>query len=818
MLKYYLSLALRSLKRHPLFSLINIAGLSIGISAALVIYLIVQYELDFGKVHGNTDRIYRVVSKLEFPGLTIENSGVPVPTASAARKRISGIETVSQFLTIYGTKVSIPNPQKNVSTVIRKQKKIIFADSEYFRLFRYNWLAGSRAGLSDPHRVVLTDNRARLYFGNLPYQDVIGRTIVYNDTINATVAGVVKRFDRPTELTFEEFISLKTVATTGLKEQWAWDEWSAVNTNSQMFVRLQQYADVAAVEKQLNKMRDGLRQKDADNPAKDNTTHFLQRFDDIHFATKYPGFSPKPGHRPTLYGLLAVGIFLLILGCINFINLTTANASLRAKEIGIRKTLGSGRGSIIKQVLFETFFMALLSTAISIALVPWLLHVFKDFIRPEISFQSLIAPHVALFLFLLLIVVTLLSGLYPGMVLTKFKAVSAMNNQIHQGTGQTQKAYVRKMLSILQFTIAQFLLIATLVVGRQIHYSLNKDLGFEKDAIISFSVYHNIFQENQNDRRRFHLLKMLKNIRGVNKISLAGTAPASENWMSLIFKFSEEGRPPFETNVEVKHADSNYFDLFGLKLVAGRIMVQSDTIREYVINEKYARLLGFQNPADAIGHMINGQRPIVGVVGDFHSRSTREAIIPLAITSASNSSFDFHLRLFPPTEERPWHETLADVHSAFKSVYPEDDFNYTFFDESIAAFYKNEQNVRRLLNWATGLCIVISCLGLLGLVVFVTNSRIKEIGIRKVLGASVVNLLTMLSKEFIAVVLIAFLIALPVAWWAMHTWLQNFDYRAPLCWWIFVIAAAAMMLIALIILSLRTLRTAMENPAKSLRT
>lgn len=818
MLKYYLSFALRSFKRHPLFSLINIAGLSTGISAALVIYLIVQYELDFGKVHGNTDRIYRVVSKLELPGLTIENSGVPVPTASAAKNRIAGIETVSQFLTIYGTKVSIPNPQENASTLIRKQNKIIFADSDYFNLFRYNWLAGSRAGLNEPHTVVLTDNRARLYFGNLPYQDVIGRTIIYDDTIKTTVAGVVKRFHRPTELMFEEFISLNTVATTRLKEQWAWDEWGAVNTNSQMFVRLQQYANVAAIEKQLNKMRDRLRQKDANNPAKDNTTHFLQRFDDIHFDTKYPGFNPMSGHRPTLYGLLAVGIFLLTLGCVNFINLTTANASLRAKEIGIRKTLGSGRSSIIKQMLFETFFMALLSTVISIALVPWLLHVFKDFIRPEISFQSLTAPHVALFLFLLLTGITLLSGFYPAIVLTKFRAISVMNHQLHQGTGQTQKAYVRKTLSILQFAIAQFLLIATLVVSRQIHYSLNKDLGFKKDAIISFSVYHNMYQEKQNDRRRFQLLKMLENVRGVDKISLAGTAPSSENWMSLIFKFSEEGRPPFETNVEVKHADRNYFDLFGLKLVAGRIMAQSDTTREYVINEKYARLLGFKNPADAIGHMINGQRPIVGVVGDFHSRSTREAIIPLAITSASNSSFDFHLRLFPATEARPWHETLAEVRRAFKSVYPEDEFNYTFFDESIAAFYKNEQNASRLLNWATGLCTLISCLGLLGLVVFVTNSRIKEIGIRKVLGASVIGLVTMLSKEFIAVVVIAFLISLPVAWWAMHAWLQNFEYRAPLSWWIFVVAAAAMMLLALLILSLRTVKTAMENPVKSLRT
>jgi ABC-type antimicrobial peptide transport system permease subunit len=817
MLKYYLSLAFRGFRRHPLFSLINIAGLSIGISAALVIYLIVQYELDFGKVHGNTDRIYRVVSKLELPGLTIENSGVPMPTASAARNRIAGIETVSQFLTIYGIKVSIPNPQKNASTLIRKQNKIIFADSEYFNLFRYAWLAGSSAGLNAPHRVVLSDDRARLYFGNIPDRDVIGRTIIYDDTVNTTVAGVVKRFDRPTELMFEEFISLSTVTTTGLKEKWSWDEWGAVNTNSQMFVRLQPYADVAAVEIKLNKMRDGLRQKDFDNPTKDNTTHFLQRFYDIHFDTKFPGFNPMSGHKPTLYGLLAVGLFLLILGSINFINITTANASLRAKEIGIRKTLGSGRGSILKQVLFETFFMVLLSTAISIALIPWLLHVFKDFIRPEISFQSLITPHVALFLFLLVTIITLLSGFYPAMVLTKFRAISVMNNQLHQGTGQTQKAYVRKTLSILQFAIAQFLLIATLVVSRQIHYSLNKDLGFKKDAIISFSVYHNIFQEDQNDRRRFQLLKMLENVRGVNKISLAGTTPASENWMSLIFKFSEEGRPPFETNVEVKHADSNYFDLFGLKLVAGRIMVQSDTAREYVINEKYARLLGFNNPAYAIGHMLNGQRPIVGVVGDFHSRSTREAIIPLAITSASNSSFDFHLRLFPATKARPWHETLAEVRRAFKSVYPEDEFNYTFFDESIAAFYKNEQNVSRLLNWATGLCIVISCLGLLGLVVFVTNSRKKEIGIRKVLGASVISLVTMLSKYFVAVVLIAFLIALPIAWWAMHAWLQNFEYRAPLSWWVFVIAAAAMMLIALFILSVRTARTAMENPIKSLR-
>lgn len=813
MLKNYLPSVLRNFRRNPFFFLINIFGLAIGICASLVIYLIVQYELDFEKVHKNIDKVYRVVTRMEFPGLTSESSAVPAPTPASARSRIPGLETVAHLLTVQEMKVAIPRKEQSDPAVFRKQDKVVYADGKYFKVFGYEWLAGSAvSSLNEPFQVVLTDSRARLYFGNIPFSEVIGQTIVYNDTLKTTVAGVVKRFVRPTELIFEEFISLNTVLEAGLKDQWDWDEWGAVN-NSQMLVKLAAEAVPVQIERQLNKMRDELRHKDVQNPRKDYATHFLQRFEDIHFDAVYPGFVQMRGHKPTLYGLLVVALFLLVLGCINFINLTTANASLRAKEIGIRKTLGSGRNRLIFQFLSETFCVVLLSTIISIAMVPWLLQIFKDFIRPEISFYSVFAVHVGIFLVLLVVVVTFLAGIYPALLLTRFKPISIMRNASIV-SGQSRKPHLRKALSLMQFAIAQFLLVATLFVSKQIHYSLNKDLGFNKEAIVSFGVFNSY--SNNEDPRRLRLLQMLKKIPGIQMVSLAGSAPATTRWMSMSFKLSGKNRPERETNVEIKFADTNYFRLFGLKLIAGRHLVQSDIVREYVVNETYARMMGFQNPADVIGYTINERRPIVGVVSDFHSRSTREPIKPIAIASVTNNSYNFHLSLLP-IEHGKWQETLAAVEQAYKKVYPEQEFKYEFYDESISAFYKAEQDLARLLKWSAGLCILISCLGLLELVTFVTNARVKEIGIRKVLGASVMTLITMLSKEFISVVLISFALIFPLGWWAMHNWLLNFEYRTPLSWWIFALVAGGMLLIALLVLSLRTVKAAMETPVKWLR-
>ena len=820
MFKNYFTIAVRNLKRNKIFSLINIAGLAIGISASLVIYLIVQHELSFDKFHKDGDRIYRVVSKIEFPDLTIHNSGVPVPTVKATRTEITGLQTVTHFITSYGSKISVPSAGSQSPAVFRNQPDIIYADEEYFKIFNYEWLAGSpQASLKDPFQVVLTESRARTYFTAADFNSIIGREITYDDSIKVTVAGVVKDIDKPTDLHFKEFISRATIENTGLRNRWNWEEWGSINSSSQMLVKLKNGIKPVQIEKQLVGVRNKYREKRKEGDDKDDTKHFLQRLNDIHFNPDYDAFDQRRAHKPTLYGLLAVASFLLLLGCINFINLTTAQAAQRAKEIGIRKTMGSGKGQLIFQFLSETLLLTFLATILSVVITPWLLKVFSDFIPPEISFTSLNQPHVWLFLLGLILVVTVLSGFYPSLVLTKFKPVTVLKNQAYAGTAQTRKAWLRKTLTVTQFVIAQFLIIATLVVSKQVHFSLNKELGYKRDAIVYFNAEWNIFSD-EKDNRRFALLEKLKTIPEIEKISLAGSAPASNNTSTTTMKFAE-GKKLTETMVETKFADTGYFDLYKMKLVAGKNLQQSDTTKEFVINETYAKLLGFAKAGDAIGHFIERgfKVPVTGVISDFHTKSTHQPIKPLAYSSAINNSYTFHLALRPRGKDgESWKRALSKVEKLYKEIYPEDDFKYQFYDESISSFYKTEQNISRLLTWSAGLCIFISCLGLLGLVMYITNTRTKEIGVRKVLGASVVQIVSLLSKDFVALVLVAFLIALPLAWWAMNNWLQDFVYRTSLSWWVFAITGAGMILIAMLILSIRTIKSAIENPVKSLRT
>lgn len=820
MFKNYFTIAVRNLKRNKIFSLINIAGLAIGISASLVIYLIVQHEFNFDKFHKDGDRIYRVVSKMEFPDLTIHNSGVPVPTVQATRNELTGLEEITHFIIADDIKVSIPSAGSRSPAVFRNQANSIYADEEYFKLFNYQWLAGSaQTALKDPFQVVLTESRAKAYFASASASDIIGREIMYDDSIKTTVAGVIKDLDKASDFTFKEFISRATIENTGLKNRWNWEDWGSIDSGSQMFVKLKKGIIPAEIKKQLGALRNKHRERRKEGGDKDDMEHFLQSLTNIHFNPDYDTFDQRQASKPTLYGLLAVASFLLLLGCINFINLTTAQAAQRAKEIGIRKTMGSGNGQLIFQFLSETFLLTSLATILSVVIAPWLLKAFKDFIPPGISFSSLNQPHVWLFLLGLIVIVTVLSGLYPAFVLTRFRPVTVLKNQAYAGTSQTRKAWLRKTLTVTQFVIAQFLIIATLVVSKQVHYSLNKELGYKRDAIVFFNTRWNFFSD-QKDNRRFVLLEKLKTIPEIEKISLGSSAPASTNTSTTTMKFTN-GKKQVETMVEVKYADTGYFYLYKMKLLAGKNLQQSDTTKEFVINETYAKLLGFAKPADAVGHFIEKgfNVPIIGVVSDFHTKSTHQAIKPLAYSSRLGSSYTFHLALKPRGQDGElWKRAIAKVEKLYKEIYPEDDFKYQFYDESIADFYKEEQNISRLLKWAAGLCIFISCLGLLGLVMYITNTRTKEIGVRKVLGASVTQIVALLSKDFVSLVLVAFLITSPVAWWFMHNWLQDFVYRTSLSWWVFAVTGAGMILIAMLILSIRTVKSAIENPVKSLRT
>ncbi|MEO6166936.1 MAG: ABC transporter permease [Chitinophagales bacterium] len=808
MIRNYFKTAFRSFLRHKVFTAINLLGLSVGISASLVIYLIVHYELSFDKFEKDGDRIYRVVSIMQFPDQPFKNSGVPAPLPAVARNEVPGLEDASHFILYDNAKVAIPSTNA-APKIYKKQDNIIFADDHYFSLFSYQWIAGTPSSFTQLHQVVLSESRARTYF---PFDDIsqaIGERIIYDDSIEATVVGVVKDLDEITDFSFKEFISFATLINSNLKNNYGWEEWGSVGSASQFFVKLKPGASTSQIENHFVSLRAKY--------VKDEfltTDHLLQPLSDLHFNADYGNYNQKQADKSVLYGLLAVAAFLLLLGCINFINLNTAQASQRAKEIGIRKTMGGSKRQLIFQFLSETFLLAFISTLLSLLFIPWLLKIFSDFIPSAINFNMIVEPHVIIFLLVLLVVVTLLAGFYPAMVLSGFQPVTVLKNQTLGNNTKTRKAWLRKSLTVTQFAGAQFFIIATILVSKQIHYSVNKDIGFRKDAIVNIGAPF-----SKDPGLRTVLMEKLKAIPEIESVTLAGTPPAYTGSSSQTMSF-ENGDKKIETTVEFKNADEDYFKLYNMKLLAGRFPRSSDTTIEYLINENYARFLGFEHPEDAIGKMLthNHPFPIVGVLKDFNSKSMRTPIAPLIYTSAARNYSSFHILLKPHGDDGAlWQTAISKMRNSWNEVYTEDDFEYRFYDQTIASFYENEKNISRLLSWATALAILISCLGLLGLAIYTTNQRTKEIGVRKVLGATVQQIVMLLSMDFIQLIAWAFLIAVPLAWWAMNKWLDNFAYRTTLDWWVFLSGGSIMLLIALTILCLRTLRAANANPVRALR-
>jgi putative ABC transport system permease protein len=813
MLKNYFLVALRGFWRNKTFSLINILGLAIGISASLVIFLIVDYDFSFDHFEKGRDRIYRVGSDYTSGGQTARFGDVPAPMPAAIQKEMTGIELVAPFRTWDETKVTIPFPDANRPIVLKKQKDQVYADDRYFSLINYDWLAGSPAtSLSQPYQVVLTEKNARLFYPGLAWTDIVGRPIVFNDTIHATITGIVKDITHHTDFNFGTFVSRATLETSRLKPG-GFDNWGSTSSVDQVFLRLSPGTSTRQVISQLNHLLKEHRTPDPDNHS--NIQCNLQLLSDLHFDSLYGAFdNSRTAHKPTLYGLLAVAAFLLLLACINFINLTTAQSSQRAKEIGIRKTLGSQRSQLTLQFLSETFLLTLMATLLSIAIAPLLLKVFADFIPPELHFSLTGQPQVILFLLGLIVLVGLLSGCYPALVMSAYRPIQVLKNQSGSNTDRSRSAWFRKSLTVSQFVIAQVFIIATMLVAKQISYALNKDLGFKKEAILYFQTKY-----KGPATKRALLMDKLKAIPGIAMISIATDPPSNDNEWSSTMKYND-GKKQIVQDVQIKKGDTNYLRLFGFHLLAGANLTQSDTTNALLINENFAHILGFQDPRQAVDKQIDwwGAKRIVGVVADFHPKSLHDPIGPVAIANGIPDGLTFNIALQPQNADgTAWTTTLDRIQKAYKSVYPEEDFDYEFVDDTIAKFYTAEKNTSRLLMWATGLAIFISCLGLLGLAIYITNQRTKEIGIRKVIGATVAQIVVLISKDFMRLIGLAILIALPIGWWASNKWLENFAYKTSLSWWVFAAGGSILIVIALFVLCLRAFHAAAANPVKALR-
>ncbi len=822
MIQNYLKIALRNLLRNKVYSFINILGLAIGVSACLVIFLLVSFELSFENFQLDRERIYRVVSGFRNDDGSINvNAGLSSPMPAVIRQEITGTENLVACHVWY-PRVTVSNDVKGKKILPKTWKndeaEVLVCEPQYFQIFRYEWLQGNpKTALKSPNEVVLTVGKAEKYFGKIPLEQMMGRQLFYKDSLSATVTGIVKELPQNTDFKFQDFISFKSIEAKNWRKEFQLDEWTNTNSTSMCFIKLPEKSSPNATNAQFKIfLKKHLDPKDQWNVGRTLT---LQPLSDIHYNPKIGDNFSRQVHLPTLYALMGIAIFLLLIAAINFINLATAQSITRVKEIGVRKVLGSSRKSLILQFMTETFVITFMAVFLSTLFVEPILWAFADFVPKELTF-NLFDPQILGFLVLITFITSLLAGLYPAWIISSYSPVASLKNQVSNGSSRT--AFLRKVLITFQFTASQVFILGTIIVATQTYYMVNKDMGFKKDAIIHFYTDWNDLESG----KKIFLINKLKQLPEIELVSL-GDVPAKNGYsMNRITYF--DGKKEIKLDVNRRSVDENYIPMFGLKIMAGRNIANSDSAKELIINETYANILGFKKPEQALGKMLiyesgkgNIKLPIVGVLADFHLQPLNKIIKPLYLISENKYETNISVKIRSNGQSsESFKGILGKIEKAFKQVYPDNsqEFNPTFFDETIAKFYKQERQFAQILNTATGIAIFISCMGLFGLAAFTTRQRTKEIGIRKVLGASVTQIVELLSKDFLRLVILGIVIASPIAYWAMNKWLQDFAYRVEISWWIFALAGIVAVIIALLTVGYQSIRAALANPVKSLRT
>ncbi|MBL7804116.1 MAG: ABC transporter permease [Saprospiraceae bacterium] len=808
-----LHFSFRHLMRQKMFTALNILGLAVGMSACWIVYLVLRHELSFEKGIPERDRIYHVVSRFIFDGEESGNAGAPKPLYDALRDEVPGIDLCVPEQDIFVESVAIPMGEGIPPRIIEMQRRVVKTTGEYFQLVPYTWLAGNPADFNAPGKVVLTTERLHQYFPNMRPDQVLGRSFTYNDTLLVTVCGVVENLDFPSDFNGLEFVTMGTFSPLG---QYHKMSWAGVNSNDQIFIKVSPGADVAQMEATINRIS-AERSAEGRKFWGDNSRrwHVLQPLSDVHFNGDYVD-NRRKANMTVLYGLMGVAGFLLLLACINFINLATAQMPQRARELGIRKTLGSGSSALIAQFLAETMLTGVFALGFALGLVYLFLKNFDDFIPEGVSAGGQL-PQTLLFLAGLLIVVSLLAGLYPAWLATRVQPVRILRGQPMVAIGK-QRVTLRKGLIVFQFTAAQLFMLGALVVGLQLRYVLTQDLGFNRDAILTASMPFKVQVKDTDNNRRFTLRDELLRLPGVAGVSL-GQPPVSFSYSANVHELV--GAPsPLEMQISRKFIDTSYIRLYGLKLLAGRNLMPSDTVTEYVINAACAQALGFKEPSEAIGRYLLEKEgtpvPIVGVISDFHSTTFMQKIEPMALMTDKSSLSDFNIKLAGKNPD-DWPKVMAEIGAIWTKIYPEEAIEAKFYDETLAELYEQERQLARMINLIMAVAVLISCLGLFGLATLTAFQRTKEVGVRKVLGASAVSVVALLSKDFIRLVLIALVIAAPVAWWLMQQWLQTFAYRIDLHFWMIAAVGTGAVLLAFLTVSFQSIRAALADPVRSLR-
>lgn len=765
-----------------------------------MIFGLVRYHFNIDKQHSKAERIFRVTTQWIDPSGKSEGNtpGVPYPFGKAMKTDYPQIEQLSMIEEQYNPMALVENNGKIIKfKSTTGEEKAAFVDPVFFKIFDFEWIAGDDQEMKNPNIVVLSKKYAEKYFGTT---DCIGKVFKYDGRISVKVVGVFSDYKDNTDFPFHVMPSYAT-----LKEYRGGpldDDFGNTNSSSQCFVLLNNNFTKAMWDKQIVNFV----KKHKPKGVKD--TRFIMTYLlDSHFSEDIGNVS-----KNLILTLLLIGVFLIATACINFVNLATAQALKRSKEVGVRKVMGSTKSQLFWQFIFETTIITLVSTLISIALFYLAQPLIQSQLTGIFKFTFYFSPTLLLYLIGIVLFVIAFSGAYPAIVLSGFQPVMALKGKI--STQQLGGFNVRKALVVMQFAISQILIIGMAVVTSQLTYFQTKDLGFKKEAIVTVPLP---FVPEQNIIKMSTFKNLISSQAGVEKFSYSMSGAPQTNWTSST-SVRFDNRPKEEDwGADVKDIDDKYLELYGIKLLAGRNILQSDSTREYLVNETMVKKLGFKNPADILNKTLNTQgkkMPIVGVFADFHMRGLNSKISPMFLKSNMKNIYFANIKL----KSTNFQNSLKAIEKTYDQVYPESYFESSFVDEQIKRNYENETTMGKLINFFAMVAILIGCLGLFGLVSFMANQKTKEIGIRKVLGASVGNILGLFGKEFGKLIIIAFVVAAPLAWYVMNKWLQNYEFRTSIGAGIFIIAILVSLVIAGLTVSYRSVSAALANPVKSLKT
>jgi putative ABC transport system permease protein len=802
MFKRNLIIAFRSLRKDLPYTITNIVGLSIGITCCLLILSFVKYELSFDSFNSKRDQIYRVNYDVTMGGNETISPSVPVFVGPFIKNKFPEVEDVTRFVPEWTSRTI------RHGNVFFDEKNFCYADSNFFKVFDFKSVEGNlQTALNKPNTLVITKDIAKKYFGRT---DPIGQTLLFNNKKEFVVSAVMENVPSNSHFTFDFLTSLySSEGLDSLETQVVWN-----NPNYNTYLLLKPGTNVATLSKKIDNWVNP--PDEAKHTASHNSLLLkLEPLKDVHFNTEVFNFKNYIAITDFKYVriFITIAFLVLLIACANYINLSTAKATSRAKEVGIRKTAGASFFQLFTQFLSESFLFTSLATIVSIAAAYALLPFLGNLLGKQITFD-IFQGSFLLYILGGLVLISLLAGFYPSLVLSRFKPVETLKSGLAQAG--TSGVAIRKTLVIFQFAISIALILGTMIVRSQLNFMQSTKLGLDKDHVL-------ILHGNADLNNKLGAFAQdVRNISGVQDVSLTWRSPFETvigNGFSI--KANPNSYDDWNTVGGIA-GDQHYLSTLGISLIAGRNFDASkikgdSTVNEFIVNEAFLHHYNLKS-GDVIGKQVvlglTGPGSIVGVVKDFHTSSMHDVIQPIVVFNNPQFFGSVLVRVGPGKLQHVLSE-IRKTWDGFAAMRP---FNYSFLDDEYDALYRTEQRLGMLMSVFCGIAILVTCLGLLGLVTFMVAKRTKEIGIRKVLGASVLSITTMLSKDFLKLVVVAIVIALPVAWYFMHDWLRDFAYRIDIGWWVFVMTAIAALLIALATISFQAVKAALANPVKNLRT